>query len=138
MSSLILICSSALTNGTIARWIDGFAMRALGFAAKGSPPAAGYAWYWMQRAQRAFDNPALEAAIRAANEPRLALVVLPGLVTTHPVANLKYYAFMAEVLIDSAQWLKRRRIGLVVRMFASKVRCGPGRSSARRLTLRWR
>ena len=71
--------------------------------------------YWMQRAQRAFDNPALEAAIRAANELRLPAVVFFGLLTRHPVANLRHYTFMIEGLVDTAQRLERRGIGFVVR-----------------------
>jgi hypothetical protein len=36
------------------------------------------------------------AAIRATNELRLSVVIFFGLLTTHPVANLKHYAFMVE------------------------------------------
>jgi len=90
------------------------------FIRRGGEPARGgrCVVYWMQRAQRAFENPALEVAIRAANELRLPVVVFFGLLTTHPVANLRHYTFMVEGLIDTATRLKRRGIGLVVRAVA--------------------
>ncbi len=71
--------------------------------------------YWMQRAQRAFDNPALETAIRSANQLGKPTVVFFALLTKHPIANLRHYAFMVDGLIDTAQRLKRRGIGLIVR-----------------------
>ena len=78
--------------------------------------------YWMQRAQRAFDNPALEAAIRAANQIGKPVVVFFALLTTHPIANLRHYSFMIDGLIDTAHRLKRRGIGLIVRASTSPVR----------------
>jgi deoxyribodipyrimidine photo-lyase len=71
--------------------------------------------YWMQRAQRAFDNHALEVAIRAANELGKPLVVFFVLQTSPRIANLRHYAFMIEGLIDTANRLDRRGIGFVVR-----------------------
>jgi len=47
--------------------------------------------YWMQRAQRALDNLALDVAIEAANALRKPLVVFLGLVPFHPNANLRHY-----------------------------------------------
>lgn len=72
--------------------------------------------YWMQRAQRAFDNPALETAIRTANELRKPVVVFFAILATHPVANLRHYTFMIEGLIDTASRLKSRGIGFVIRV----------------------
>ena len=46
--------------------------------------------YWMQRAQRADDNPALDAAIAAANDLRLPVVVLFALDPRFPGANLRH------------------------------------------------
>ena len=78
--------------------------------------------YWMQRSQRAFDNHALEAAIRAADELRQPVVVFFALLTAHRIANLRHYAFMVEGLTDTAKRLARRGIGLVVRACANPVR----------------
>ena len=64
--------------------------------------------YWMQRAQRAVDNPALEVAVRSANDVGKPVVVFFALLKTHPIANLRHYTFMMEGLIDTAERLERR------------------------------
>jgi deoxyribodipyrimidine photo-lyase len=71
--------------------------------------------YWMQRAQRAVDNPALEAAIRAANLLNKPLVVFAGIVRDYPNANLRSYTFFVEGLKAVARGLERRGIGFVLR-----------------------
>ena len=50
--------------------------------------------YWMQAAQRARYNHALEYAIHLANERGKAVVVIFGLTASYPDANLRHYAFM--------------------------------------------
>ena len=72
--------------------------------------------YWMQRAQRAMDNPALSAAIRVANALEKPLLVFFCLLSKHPIANLRHYTFMIEGLEDTAHRLARMRIGFVVRL----------------------
>ena len=64
------------------------------------PPAAGgrYVLYWMQAAQRAACNHALEHAIALADRHGLPLVVGFGLMDGYPEANLRHYAFMLEGL----------------------------------------
>jgi len=69
----------------------------------------------MQRAQRAIDNPALTLAIRAANELGKPVLVFFCLLSRHPVANLRHYAFMLEGLEDTAARLERMQIGFVLR-----------------------
>ncbi|MGZ3619470.1 MAG: deoxyribodipyrimidine photo-lyase [Candidatus Binataceae bacterium] len=71
--------------------------------------------YWMQRAQRALDNPALTIAIRAANELGQPVLVFFCLLSHHPAANLRHYAFMVEGLEDTARRLARMRIGFIIR-----------------------
>jgi len=71
--------------------------------------------YWMQRAQRAWDNPALETAIRAANRLELPVMVFFCLLGSHPIANLRHYAFMIEGLADTQQRRARRQIGFAMR-----------------------
>ncbi len=82
----------------------------------GEPDAQGRCVvYWMQRAQRALDNPALETAIRAANALRRPVVVFFCLLSHHPAANLRHYSFMMEGLRDTADRLAHRKIGFLLR-----------------------
>ena len=71
--------------------------------------------YWMQRAQRATDNPALETAIAAANAIGKPVVVYFALVAGVAGANLRHYQFMVEGLRDVAEDLAHRGIAFVVR-----------------------
>jgi deoxyribodipyrimidine photo-lyase len=71
--------------------------------------------YWMRRAQRAFENPALEAAIAIANTIARPVVVFFALRTRHPHASVRHYTFMIEGLADTAARLARRHIGFVMR-----------------------
>lgn len=74
-----------------------------------------YVLYWMQEAQRARGNAALELAIRAANKYGLPVVVCFGLMDGYPEANARHYTFMLEGLADCARALQARRIAFVVR-----------------------
>jgi len=71
--------------------------------------------YWMQRAQRALDNPALDAAVAAANELGQPAVAFLGVVPFYPRANLRAYTFLAQGIPDLASGLARRGVGLVLR-----------------------
>ena len=71
--------------------------------------------YWMQRAQRAADNPALDIAIHAANALTLPVVVFFGLTPAYPHANRRHYAFLADGLPGIEHDLRARRVGFVVR-----------------------
>jgi deoxyribodipyrimidine photo-lyase len=73
--------------------------------------------YWMQRAQRGLDNPALEVAVKAANALGKPAVVFFAPVPSYPQANLRHYHFLAEGIPDIAQALKKRNIGFVLRRF---------------------
>jgi deoxyribodipyrimidine photo-lyase len=73
--------------------------------------------YWMQRAQRALDNPALDMAIEAANLLRKPLVTFLGLVPFYPNANLRHYTFLAQGIPDLAQRLRRRGVSFVLRRY---------------------
>ena len=82
----------------------------------GSPNLEGNAVvYWMQRAQRAVDNPALETAVQAANLLRKPVVVFFGLSPQGRRANLRHFHFLVEGLVETADRLRRRGIGFVVR-----------------------
>ena len=71
--------------------------------------------YWMQRAQRAADNPALDVAIDAANALRKPVVVFFGLHAFVERANLRHYRFLVEGLPELAEGLERRGVGFVLR-----------------------
>jgi deoxyribodipyrimidine photo-lyase len=73
--------------------------------------------YWMQRAQRAFDNPALETAIAAANAIGKPAIVYFAVVPGVTGANQRHYQFMAEGLRDVADELASRGVGFVLRKF---------------------
>lgn len=70
--------------------------------------------YWMQRAQRAHDNPALDLAVELANALGLPAVVFFGVVP-YPNANLRHYAFMQQGFPDTARRLAERNISFVLR-----------------------
>ena len=72
--------------------------------------------YWMQRAQRGIDNPALNVAVKAANALGKPVVVF---FAPRPfgAANLRHYAFLAQGIPDIADALAKRNIGLILRRF---------------------
>src|ERR1051325_10521474 len=73
--------------------------------------------YWMQRAQRALDNPALEVAVQAANALGKPCVVFLAPVPFYPSANLRHYRFLYQEIPAIADALKKRGIGFVLRRF---------------------
>jgi deoxyribodipyrimidine photo-lyase len=73
--------------------------------------------YWMQRAQRALDNPALDLAIDLGNELRKPVVVFLAPVPFYPHANLRHYRFLASGIRDIEEGLSERQVGFVRRTF---------------------
>lgn len=73
-----------------------------------------YVLYWLQQAQRAEYNHALEYAAQKANELGQPLLVVFGLMDDYPSANARHYAFMLEGLRDVGEALERRGIKFVV------------------------
>jgi deoxyribodipyrimidine photo-lyase len=71
--------------------------------------------YWMQRSQRATDNPALNIAVTAANALSKPVVVFFGLRRNAHHANYRHYHFMLRGLAAVAEGLQRRGIGFVLR-----------------------
>jgi deoxyribodipyrimidine photo-lyase len=71
--------------------------------------------YWMQRAQRALDNPAPNVAIEAANFLRKPVVVYLGLVPFYPNANLRSYTFLVQGIRDISEGLRQKNAGFVLR-----------------------
>ena len=70
--------------------------------------------YWMQQAQRAEFNHALEYAIDQANALRLPVLVAFAL-TSFPEANRRHYQFMLEGLRETEKRLAARGIGFCLR-----------------------
>ncbi|MDH4201623.1 MAG: deoxyribodipyrimidine photo-lyase [Phycisphaerae bacterium] len=74
----------------------------------------GFVLYWMQAAQRAQWNHALEYAIQQANERGKPVVAAFSLTDDFPEANLRHYAFMLEGLKETQAALAKRGIQLVI------------------------
>ena len=74
-----------------------------------------YVLYWMQQAQRAEYNHALEYAVGRANALGQGVLVVFGLTDDYPEANLRHFTFMLEGLRETQAALARRGIKMVVR-----------------------
>ncbi|MEN3185027.1 MAG: deoxyribodipyrimidine photo-lyase [Atribacterota bacterium] len=72
-----------------------------------------YVLYWMQAAQRAEWNHALEYAIQKANEFQRPLLVLFNLTDQFPEANARHYLFLLEGLQETQRKLAQRGIKMV-------------------------
>ena len=73
-----------------------------------------YVLYWMQQSQRADHNPALERALRHANDEGLPVLVVFGLMDDYPEATLRHYTFMLEGLQETQQRLRERGLKMIV------------------------
>ena len=73
--------------------------------------------YWMQRSQRALDNPALNLAVEAANLLKKPVVAFFSLIPNAHHANRRHYQFMLKGLQDVAQGLRARGVGFILRRF---------------------
>jgi deoxyribodipyrimidine photo-lyase len=71
--------------------------------------------YWMQRAERALDNPALDIAIEVANALDLPVLAYFSAISNFPQANLRHYVFLNQGLADIEEDLQQRQIGFIVR-----------------------
>ena len=83
----------------------------------GAPDSGGCVVYWMQRSQRAMDNPALDTAVAAANLLGKPVVVFLAPVPFYPNSNLRHLAFLQQGIPDIADGLKCRHIGFVLRHY---------------------
>ena len=77
--------------------------------------------YWMQRAMRIVDNPALDVAIEAANLLGLPVVVYFQVIPNDPNANLRHYRFLQQGLRDVAADAAARELTFIVRRLPSRV-----------------
>ena len=71
--------------------------------------------YWMQRAMRIVDNPALDVAIAAGNLLGLPVVVYFRVIPNYPNANLRHYHFLQQGLRDVAEDAAERGVGFIIR-----------------------
>ena len=74
----------------------------------------GFVLYWMQAAQRAQWNHALEYAIRLANERGKPVMAAFSLTDDFPEANLRSFSFMLEGLKETQAELAKQGIQLVI------------------------
>ncbi|MDD3277172.1 MAG: deoxyribodipyrimidine photo-lyase [Kiritimatiellales bacterium] len=74
----------------------------------------GFVLYWMQQSQRAEWNHALEYAITRANELKLPVAVVFGLMDNYPEATERHVAFMLQGLEETFQTLEKRGIGAFI------------------------
>ncbi len=72
-----------------------------------------YILYWMQKAQRSQDNPALDLAIHLANVLHLPLVCV-FVLCEYPHAQPLHYRFMLEGLLSCAEDLRSRGIAFAL------------------------
>ena len=71
--------------------------------------------YWMQRAVRVIDNPALNVAIEAANILGLPVAIYFAVIPNYPNANLRHYHFLKQGLRDVAEDAAELEVAFVVR-----------------------
>jgi deoxyribodipyrimidine photo-lyase len=82
----------------------------------GAPaPDAKCVVYWMQRAERALDNPALDVAVEVGNALDLPVLTYFSAISNFPHANWRHYAFLNQGLADIEEDLQQRQIGFIVR-----------------------
>ena len=74
-----------------------------------------YVLYWMQAAQRAECNHALEYAIRSANKMSRPVLVCFGITEKWPEANQRHYYFMLEGLRETRKALEAKGIQMILR-----------------------
>ncbi len=105
--------------------------------------------YWMQRAQRGIDNPALNLAIAVGNAVEQPVVAVFALTADYPEAQRRHYRFLVEGLRDAEADMAARGVPLVVRLgspeevvpaFAEEVRASlmVGDENPVRIGQKWR
>jgi deoxyribodipyrimidine photo-lyase len=83
-----------------------------------------YVPFWIQEAQRAEYNHALEYAAQWANELEQRLLGAFGLTEAYPEDNLRRYTFMLEELKDVEEALKEKIVPVVRRARRTRSRWG--------------
>jgi deoxyribodipyrimidine photo-lyase len=85
----------------------------------GAPdPGGACVLYWMQRAQRGVDNPALNYAIALGNVLKMPVLAVFGLTAAYPGAQRRHYRFMLDGFPETRDHLSRRGVRFVLRIGA--------------------
>ena len=71
--------------------------------------------YWMQRAQRAHENAALECAIACGNALGMPVVTYFSAISNFPRANWRHYYFLQQGMMDVEEGMAERGVGFVLR-----------------------
>ena len=102
----------------MTRTIHDARIQTLNDADPGQASPGKYVLYWMQHSQRARHNDALEYAVQRANHHGVPMVVGFGLTEDYPDGNERHFRFMLEGLRETADSIRRRSIGFVLRLGA--------------------
>ena len=82
----------------------------------GPRPGGRCVLYWMQRSQRAEDNPALDLAIALGNALELPVMAAFALTAEYPGAQRRHYRFLLDAMPEVAEGLGRRGVKFVLRL----------------------
>ncbi len=107
----------APATGPMPEALDRIALNARVTVRRGGEPPrdARCVIYWMQRAQRGIDNPALDTAIELGNELGLPVVAFFSAINNFPHANWRHYHFLSQGLVDTEHDLSERNVSFIVR-----------------------
>ncbi len=107
----------AVSDASVPAALRGFAANPRTTVRRNGPPKPGGACvvYWMQRAGRGTQNPAVDCAVDIANELGLPLLVYFSVISNFPNANLRHYTFLNQGLPDIEEDLAERNISFIVR-----------------------
>lgn len=84
--------------------------------AKGGQLSRGPVLYWMRSALRGHENPALDAAISAANALRVPLLILLHIEDRYPCATARRQMFLLQGAQGAAKELRRRHLHVYVQV----------------------
>ncbi|WP_152051189.1 deoxyribodipyrimidine photo-lyase [Tautonia marina] len=79
-------------------------------------PSGSCVLYWMQRSQRAEDNPALDLAIALGNALNLPVLAAFGLTANYPGAQRRQYRFLLDAMPEIERGLRARGVPFVLRL----------------------
>ena len=94
--------NSPATNDEVPEALRQIAQNPRVLVRRGGAPAADAKCvvYWMQRAERALDNPALDIAVKVGNALDLPVLAYFSAISNFPHANQRHYAFLNQGLAD--------------------------------------
>ena len=116
-SRVVIQMNSQATDDEVPEALRQIAQNPRVLVRRGGAPAADgkCVVYWMQRTERALDNPALDVAVAVGNALDLPVLAFFSAISNFPHANLRHYAFLNQGLVDIEEDLQQRQIGFIVR-----------------------